>query len=88
MSEPITVGEPYRDSEGEWSALMVLRSGAGYYIGRTFTGHGTGWMEPGTRESDYFRTSREAEDAMLAGECIRDCPENSMFYGLGSGELQ
>ena len=37
------------------SELQVLRSAAGYYIGRTDNGM------PYTRQSDYFKTSKEAQ---------------------------
>tara|TARA_R110000824_G_scaffold86897_2_gene214595 strand:+ start:1299 stop:1472 length:174 start_codon:yes stop_codon:yes gene_type:complete len=37
------------------SELQVLRSAAGYYIGRTENGM------PYTRQSDYFKTSKEAQ---------------------------
>ncbi|QMI49994.1 hypothetical protein MBR110_29905 (plasmid) [Burkholderia sp. MBR-1] len=50
-------------AEGEkagYSDLMVLSSAAGFYVGTTYTGP-DGFEEPGSRDSDYFRSEEEAE---------------------------
>ena len=46
-----------------YSELMVLSSGAGYYIGRLYTEE-EGFQVPGTRESGYFRTAEEAQEKL------------------------
>lgn len=73
------------------SPLKVLRSAAGYYIGRLcietdeenncfMFGH----EEPYSRESDYFRTFSDAENALTKdGFIVRDCVENNLSYALG-----
>ena len=43
------------------SKLKVLKSNAGYYIGRTSINEDFGFEEPYSRESGYFRTLEEAE---------------------------
>lgn len=53
----------YPSDEGKYSDLMVLRSAAGWYVGTVFTHHG-GFQEPGSRESEYFATRQEAQDAL------------------------
>jgi len=42
----------------EYSNLKVLKSGAGYYLGTTYQGM------PGSRDTKYFATELEAEQAM------------------------
>ena len=51
-----------QSTEGSYSDLMVLRSAAGWYIGTTFYNH-EGFIEPGTRESEYFATEEKAKTA-------------------------
>ena len=43
-----------------YSKLKVMMSAAGYYVGTTYRDPKYG-DEPGTRESDYFGTSEEAQ---------------------------
>ena len=46
------------------SDFKVLRSGAGYYIGRTIGGH-----IPYSRDSrEYWKTAEEATEALLSGK--------------------
>lgn len=46
------------------SDFKVLRSGAGYYIGRTIGGH-----IPYSRDSrEYWKTQEEATEALLSGK--------------------
>jgi hypothetical protein len=54
---------PADDLSG-YTDLQVLRSAAGWYIGtmyRNVNPDGSTWDEPGSRDSDYFRTREEAE---------------------------
>ena len=48
------------------SELQVLKSAAGYYIGRTEEGM------PYSRESTYFRTHKEAEELLNPNPNIKD----------------
>ncbi|MDD2731405.1 MAG: hypothetical protein PHW33_04770 [Candidatus Portnoybacteria bacterium] len=50
----------YVDDKEKYSELMVLQSAAGYYVGTMYTNE-DGYEEPGSRDSDYFRTRNEAE---------------------------
>ena len=44
-----------------YSKLKIMKSAAGYYyLGREYTGE-DGFVEPGSRESGYFKTREEAE---------------------------
>lgn len=61
------------------SELQVLHSNAGYYIGRN-DAEGL----PLSRESGYFPTYRNAEDALIKGFQIRDCVENNYAYDKGT----
>lgn len=53
----------YPSSDGEYSDLKVMRSAAGWYIGTEFH-HKEGYIEPGSRESEYFSTEEKAEKAL------------------------
>lgn len=56
------------------SGLRVLRSAAGYYVGRT---DAEGF--PYSRESGYFRTEDKAEEALAYARIIEipdECPED------------
>ena len=44
-----------------YSELKVMHSNAGYYIGTTYTDPVAGFVEPGSRDSNYFKTREEAE---------------------------
>jgi len=46
------------------SEIKVLKSNAGYYVGRELVDNETGWSHPYDRISDYFE-SREEADAWL-----------------------
>lgn len=50
-------------SEGHYSDLQVLRSAAGWYVGTTHYNK-KGFYEPGSRESEYFRTHHDAHAAL------------------------
>lgn len=52
------------DQQSGYTELQVLRSNAGYYVGtmyRNVEENGQVWEEPGSRDSDYFRTREEAQ---------------------------
>ena len=69
-----------------YSDLKVMRSAAGYYIGTSAWDVEGGYEEPNSRESDYFGTHAEAENALKKeGFIVRDCVENNIAYA--SGEL-
>lgn len=68
-----------RASNGSYGPLEVLCSNAGFYIGRVFNAD-EGYQEPGSRESDYFETRRDAEVALASGAFSRDCLENKILY--------
>ena len=69
-----------------FSELKVLRSGAGYYIGRQSLSEegGIQFVEPGTRESGYFPSEESARDALRNMDfTVRDCMENNSLYASG-----
>ena len=75
---------PHKAGDICYSDLKVLNSMAGFYIGRTCWDPDPGFEEPGSRESEYFRTHGEAERALESGECVaRDCAENEFAYSRG-----
>ena len=57
------------------SELSVLKSAAGYYVGRTLDGM------PYSRESGYFNTEKKAEEALAYVRNVTipdECPEDEM----------
>lgn len=73
------------------SNLMVLKSAAGYYIGRvcletdkTSDDYLGGMQEPYSRESEYYPTMTEANFNLNEGFVVRDCVENNNAYANGS----
>jgi hypothetical protein len=62
-----------------YGELTVLDSAAGYYIGRVYTDD-EGFVEPGTRESDYYPTKLAAILAVVDGFYLRECSENVTAY--------
>jgi hypothetical protein len=83
MNKDDALNKPIPKSDGTYSELKVLRSNAGYYIGRTFMTL-EGWEDMGSRESDYFKSKEEAEEALTAGFEWRDASENRFMYGVVS----
>ena len=69
------------------TALMVMKSAAGYYIGRAYQDlefDDKPWL-PYSRESGYYLTPQEAQaelDAMSFE--VRDCIENNALYASGA----
>ena len=70
MSKRGFIADQYPSSEGEYTDLQVLHSAAGYYIGTIFLHNKTsefpGLQEPGSRESDYYRTKEAAQKELDA----------------------
>lgn len=52
-----------------YSDMQVLHSGAGYYIG-TMYDNPLGFEEPGSRDSIYYGTRKEAMEALLSGNFV------------------
>lgn len=48
------------DQQKNFSALKALKSKSGWYIGRTYTDPITQCNEPGSRDSGYFKSEKEA----------------------------
>ena len=46
--------------KGSYSELKVMRSAAGWYVGTEYHDP-AGFTEPGSRDSGYFATQREAD---------------------------
>ena len=51
---------PYIEDKGSYSELQVMHSNAGYYIGTIYTDPKYG-EEPGSRDSEYFKTEKDAQ---------------------------
>jgi len=47
--------------KSNYTPLKVLRSAAGFYVGTEYKDPKTGFVEPGSRDSGYFRTAALAE---------------------------
>lgn len=63
-----------------YSDLKVMNTGAGYYIGTSYTDpEGGGFTEPGSRDTGYFKTREEAEEHLAM---IEAHPNPSQFLRL------
>lgn len=64
------------------SVLQVLRSAAGYYIGRTYLDAECDMAEfPYSRESGYYATHDQADaELSVMAFTVRDCVENNWSY--------
>ncbi|SDR37162.1 hypothetical protein SAMN05443245_5191 [Paraburkholderia fungorum] len=60
MKSPMVTNLDCVPDKDSYTELRVLRSAAGYYVGTLHTDE-DGFTGPGSRDSDYFRTSQEAE---------------------------
>ena len=58
------------DEWKDYSDLMVLRSGAGWYVGTLHTDPEEGFTEPGSRDTTYFATVEIAEKVLAIMEII------------------
>lgn len=68
------IASRYPDPAGHYSELKVMLSGAGYYLGTEFvhtSGDFEGLVEPGSRESGYFKTYEAAEAALKAENWVQ-----------------
>lgn len=84
------VSEELSDESCWVSELMVMRSNAGYYIGRACLDKRDDeypFEEPYSRESGYFKSEEAAQDALAKGFVIRDCVENNFAYATGKLSL-
>jgi hypothetical protein len=55
----VSIHIPQSEQVG-YSDLQVLKSAAGWYVGTTYTQPGTCLTEPGSRDTDYFETEKDA----------------------------
>lgn len=76
------------------SLLHVMKSNAGYYIGRYLIEtdeksdyYMCGFEEPYSRESGYYGSYVDAHKALTSGFELRDCIENNYMYGEGGLSL-
>lgn len=65
MKSPMVENADYLTNKSGYTELQVLKSAAGYYIGTMYVerdekGEIT-WQEPGSRDSDYFKTEEQAK---------------------------
>lgn len=60
MKSPLVEGASYIRDAGNYTELMVLRSGGGWYVGTLYNNPG-GYQEPGSRDSDYFTSDKDAQ---------------------------
>jgi len=82
----IPEGFPVKLGNDHCTELKVLRSAAGFYIGRSYFDTEFGFVGPYSRESDYF-PSAEAAQAELESDYgfeVRDCIENNHAYRNGT----
>lgn len=64
------------------SELKVMKSAAGYYIGRSCVEDGLPFEQPYSRESGYYPT-KEAAEGDLDTFDVRICAENEHAYETG-----
>lgn len=80
MKSPMIQTANYMDAteKSGYSELKVLKSAAGWYVGTTFWNTedfpDMPFMEPGSRDSDYFATEAEADDFLQRLEAGEDLP--------------
>lgn len=56
--------------DGHYSKLQVLQSAAGFYVGKLFK-YMNGEETPGSRDSEYFQTEAEAQEALAEMQGFR-----------------
>lgn len=61
------------------SKLTILKSMAGYYIGRTYWDDEFEFEGPYSRESEYYPTAEDAEAALDQRSFFRDAVENCII---------
>jgi hypothetical protein len=74
MKSPMILNAGYISDEDKklYSDLRVLKSGAGFYIGTTYYNKEGGFIEPGSRDSQYFKTEVEAKAFLKSIESLDD----------------
>lgn len=79
MKSPMINNADFIQNKDGYSALKVMKSAAGWYVGTTYTENGI--TEPGSRDSDYFGSREEAEhylelvsNVINPQEYLRDMP--------------
>lgn len=72
MKSPMIKNADYLPEKGAYSELQILSSAAGFYVGTTYTDPKYGCEEPGSRDSDYFRTYQDAERYLKTLNIIGD----------------
>ena len=97
MMKSIQIERVYQDQPEElarFTELQVMKSAAGYYIGTAYNNE-EGYQEPGSRDTDYYRTKEDADYAFRYLENLwilcKDelCPEDiankwaAQMYTLG-----
>ncbi len=76
---------PHESKSCYYSNLKVMRSPAGWYLGRTCWDKEDGFEEPYSRETDYYETEEEAKQVLKSGGFeVRDCAENNHGYATGT----
>jgi hypothetical protein len=79
---------PYKIGDCYYSDLQVLNNGPDqYFIGRLCwvndpIWNDGGYVDMGSRESNYYPSQEMAEKAMKYGFAYRNCPENEPFLKL------
>lgn len=67
--------------DGYYGPIEVLKSAAGFYLGRKFYDRESGGIEPGSRESGYFSDHAKADHQLNTKSWIpRVCIENEGMY--------
>jgi hypothetical protein len=73
---------PIEVNNEKYSPLMIMKSAAGYYLGRLYFNEMSGWM-PGTRQTDYVPNFQMAVTALNDyPENRRSCAENAEIYKI------
>lgn len=75
MKSPAIKNADYisESEKGNYGPLTVMHSGAGWYVGTYYTAP-DGFVEPGSRDSDYFRTEKEAAAHLKLMEASEGVP--------------
>ena len=61
MKSPLIEQADYIDNKEKYSDLQILNSMGGYYVGTLYE-EDEGFLVPGSRDSNYFKTRIEAEE--------------------------
>ena len=80
MKSPMITKAKYLTNKSGYTDLMVCQSAAGYYIGTMWEEKNAAgevlWQEPGSRDSDYYKTAEDAQKCLnlmlLLGDEVAD----------------